>query len=303
MKDIREITIIGFGNQAKAWAMNLRDSGFKVYIGLRENSNSLALVNQLQFESFDFDKEEIPTKNFVLLIPDDQHFSCLTQILKNSFNKGKNCILGHGYSFIKDNLKDHFPEIDFSLLAPKSIASELRFLFETKGEIGAFYHSNSTEVIKDISKALGVTHLFEANFKEEMEADLFSEQSILCSVIPYTALETFNFLVAKGIPSKLAYYECFYEIKLITDTLLKYGPEKFFEMISPNALIGAQKGKEILLNDQFKNSLGKIFSDIKSGSFFEEIDRTDIVKLKEEVSLFWKGQKLNQEFNEIRGTK
>jgi ketol-acid reductoisomerase len=304
VKELTEITIIGFGNQAKAWALNMRDSGLKVHIGLRPNSSSKSLAKELGFNYFNIEATEIPTKNFVLLIPDDKHLNALTEIEK--INDNKVCIYAHGYSLTKSELNIKFPAFQHILLAPKSIASEVRYLFETKGNISAIYSNEhapnvSIEQIQLIASKVGIKNIFPASFKEETEADLFSEQSILCSLLPYGALQTFNTLRAEGYPKELAFFECFYEVKLIADTLLKVGPEKFFDLISPNALIGSKVGKELLFDNEFQNKLNTLVNNIQNGKFDKIVESTNIEDLRNEMKQFWSKQELNSTYEDLKG--
>jgi ketol-acid reductoisomerase len=304
VKDLTEISIIGFGNQAKAWALNMRDSGLNVHIGLRPDSPSKSLATELGFNVFNVEAIEIPTQYFVLLIPDDKHLHALTKIEK--LNDDKICIYAHGHSLTKNQLNIKFPHFQHILLAPKSIASEVRFLFETKGNISAIYSNEfakeiSIKKIEELASNVGINNIYPASFKEETEADLFSEQSILCSLLPYGALHTFNTLRERGYPRELAFFECFYEVKLIADTLLKVGPQKFFELISPNALIGSKVGKELIFDDNFQGKLDKIMDNIQSGNFDVVVDSTNIEELRNEIKQFWSTQELNSTYEELKG--
>ena len=303
MKNQNKISIIGFGNQAKAWAMNLRDSGAEVYIGHRPHSKSKELAQEMGFKTFNFQTSEVPSQNFVLLIPDDQHEKALTEIAK--INKDKTCYYAHGFSLTRFQLNVKFPMFKHILLAPKSIASEVRFLYETKGIISAIYSNEfAPEITKDeiakFSSLVGFKEIYPASFLEETQADLFSEQSILCSLLPYGALETYNTLVEKGYPKELAFFECFYEVKLIADTLLKVGPQKFFELISPNALIGSEVGREFLFGPDFKDKLTKMLNQIEEGYFDSLIEKSNVEELRKNISQFWQNQDLTQTYNRLK---
>jgi ketol-acid reductoisomerase len=298
---MNEITIIGFGNQARAWALNLRDSNLKVFIGLRKSSISLSVAKDLGFSTFCFEEEKIPTSNFALLIPDSSHQSALETISK--LNSNINCVDAHGYSLSKFNLQSLYPNLNHILLAPKSIASELRFLYETKGNLTGFYSlefAPNVELaeIKMIAQNLGMKNLYPTSFLEETQADLFSEQTILCSLLPYGILESFNTLVNKGYSKELAFYECFYEAKLILDTIFKVGPKDFFNLISPNALIGSQIGKDLLIDDAFKEKLRVLLQNIENDTFQDQIKSTDIDQLRNNISSFWKDQTLSKTYDE-----
>lgn len=293
----KDILIIGFGNQARAWAMNLRDSGWNVSIALRMNSNSIQKVKNLNFPITELEKKT-SFKLVAMLTPDHTHLKIL-QDYQDNFSNETHFIFAHGYSLSYDNLKANFKNFNFSLLAPKAIASELRFRFESKDGLGAVYESNSEEIIKTLASDLGITHLTKSNALNETVADLFSEQTILCALLPYGALESFNLLIEKGIEPEVAYFECWFEVKLIVDTMVKMGPEKFFEMISPNALIGSQIGKSLFFDETYKKNLNDCFDNIASGSFNEDLAKINIDELKSEVNEFWSRQQLSKTHNEL----
>ncbi|MFT6630896.1 MAG: ketol-acid reductoisomerase [Bacteriovoracaceae bacterium] len=301
---MNEFSIIGFGNQAQAWALNLKDSGVEVHIGLRENSPSIKKVMTLGFKVF-FLNQVIPTSSFSLLIPDDQHETTLKEL--SEYNKEKTCIYAHGYSLAKFELQNKFPTFQHVLLAPKSIASELRFLYETKGNLTGFYSLQfamgfSLDQLSDLARKLGLTNIYETSFIEETQADLFSEQSILCSLIPYGILETYNTLIKKGYSKELSFYECFYESKLILDTIFKVGPQAFFNLISPNALIGSEVGRKLLIDEDFKEKLSTLLENIEQDKFQETINNTDISQLKNQVANYWQEQALSSTYDELKET-
>lgn len=294
--------IIGYGSQAKAWALNLRDSQKEVHIALRKNSPSSELALKNGFSVLTIGTDSLKEyQNFVMLTPDHVQTSILKD-LKTEISDGARIVYAHGFSFTKDKLKDKFPAWSHLLLAPKAIASEVRFQFETGGKLGAIYslegsldNKKDKQFLFELAKAIGITAgPYKATFEEETFADLFSEQSILCSLLPYGALHSFNKLMEKGIPEELAYFECWYEVKLIADTMVKLGPQKFFELISPNALIGGEKARKILFDKEYIKKLDQLAEDIWEKKFFDEGDSIDISNVKQEVIDFWKKEKLTQ---------
>lgn len=301
------LVMIGFGSQARAWALNLRDSGQQVVVALREGSPSSKLVSELGFEIIYLNKDQLPKKApLLLLIPDHHHEEFLTTH-KSQIEDGTQIVYAHGYSLIKSNFQDIFPSFSHLLLAPKAIASEVRFQFETKGKLGAVYSTECAlnldadkEFIFSLSRAIGITAgPYEASFEQEAYADLFSEQGLLCGLIPYAALACYNKLREKNIPKEVAYMECWLETKLICDAMVKMGPEDFFNLISPNALIGGEKARKQLLSDDFLKSLDGLMADIWDKKFFDECDNTDFNRLQTEVLDFWKNQELSSTHNEL----
>lgn len=292
---MKEIAIIGFGNQAKAWCLNLKDSGWNVSVGLRESSQSIAQVKKLGFEFFDFTQENNHTK-FAVLTPDDTHYEVVKSIYK--YNKEANFIYAHGFSLMYSPIAQEFNSASHLLLAPKAIASELRFQYETGGKSGALYslEVSKSEDIKswffELASDLGIKSFHQASISDETKADLFSEQSLLCSVIPYAALYSFKQLTDAGISQEAAYFECWHEVKLIADSLIKFGPDKFFELISPNALVGSEIGRSAIFTDQYFIALNNIYNHINSGEFEKQLMNVDKEKLRQDVLTFWQKESL-----------
>lgn len=302
------IVIIGFGSQAKAWALNLKDSGANVYIALRESSPSIKEAQALDLKTIIIGPQLKDFKIFAILTPDHAHHQILEDN-KQFIADGSKIILAHGFSYVKNSFKEKYPSWSFLMLAPKAIASEVRFQYETKGKLAAVISTEGStnpesdlRLLKELANAIGITAgPFETTFKDETYADLFSEQSILCSLIPYGALHSYNKLRKKGISRELAYLECWYEVKLITDALIKLGPIKFFNLISPNALIGGEKARKAIFNSNYQEVSDRLMDDIWSGKFFNEVDKTDFLAVKNEVMAFWKNEDLGQIHNELSG--
>jgi ketol-acid reductoisomerase len=294
--------IIGFGSQGKAWAMNLRDSGFNVSFGLRENSRSKSEVEKLGFSWRSLD-EALPTHNLILLlIPDHEHLSFFETHHEIISNQAR-IIYAHGASILQNDLEEKFPQFTHLLLAPKAIASEVRFSFETKKKLGACYYAQNDDdkkLIREIATGIGIGDiLISSSFKEETYADLMSEQSVLCSLLPYGALHSFNELINRGVKPEIAYMECWLEVKLIAKAMIDMGPTEFFKLISPNALLGGEKAQKMIFDKAYQTKLKQLCSEIWDGSFFEEVEQADFEKIRAEVELFWKDTELQKIHDQI----
>ncbi len=297
------LTIIGFGNQSKAWAMNLKDSHFPFNVGLRPESSSFLQIKTSGLNSTIIGTEEFYNSDvFALLIPDHLHEEFLNQHAAK-IKPDSAIIYAHGYSVVRHQLHQTYPHLNHLLFAPKAIGSELRAQFLAGGQIGAVYSNEYcfshkqewTHWLSLLSNALGIKlGPFETTFKKETNADLFSEQGLLCSLIPYTAELMFNHLVKNGTEPELAYLECWHELKLIINAMVESGPLHFFNMISPNALVGSEKGRKIILNSDFKQNLHRLFTEIENGTFDKELDRTKVDDLRNEIESYWKNSKLAQ---------
>lgn len=302
------LTIIGFGNQAKSWALNLKDSGFPVRVALKPESPSIDAAIKLNFDVVEIgSKEFYEDKAFALLTPDQSHHEFMTSH-GHLFHEGSAILYAHGFSLLKFGFDKKFPHLQHVLYAPKSIGSELRRQFELKGKLGAVYslehyQGDSTEFEKwllNLAAAMGINMgPFKATFKTETHADLYSEQGLLCSLIPYAAGEMFSHLVEAGMEPELAYFECWHELKLIVNAMVDKGPEGFFDLISPNALIGAEKGYHRLFTPEFHKNLKSLLTDIQSGTFDKEIDNTNVEETRKIIRNRWHKSPLMKTFNDI----
>ncbi|PIK14953.1 MAG: hypothetical protein CES88_11510 [Halobacteriovorax sp. JY17] len=306
---MNDIVIIGYGSQAKAWAHNFRDSGRRVTIALRDNSESIPIVNEKGFELISLlNIGKLSKPILILLTPDHTHLETLTEIA-SKLEVGTNIIYAHGYSYTAFNFKENFPKLNHLLLAPKAIASELRFQYENKGKLGAAYSledisaeesAEAKELLMAVARDIGITAgPYETTFLEETNADLFSEQSLLCSLLPYGALHSYNKLRQKGVKREIAYLECWLEVKLIADAMVKMGPEEFFKLISPNALLGGEKAQKLLFDEGYHKKLDSLLSDIWNQDFFTECKGLDFNKLRSSVLERWANEELTQTHREL----
>lgn len=296
------IILVGFGSQAKAWALNLRDSKQPIKIALRPNSPGRAKAEAMGFECIELEGESLKNYSlFLMLIPDDTH-SKFFEKNQAYLKAGSHFIYAHGFSLSKDRLHEKYSLFSHSLLAPKAIASDVRFQYETKGKIGAAYYAQNAEnemALKALASRVGFTALYKSHFDEECMADLFSEQSILCSLIPYGSLKSYNLLRKNGVSEEVAFMECFLELKSITNAFVTLGPQAFFNLISPNALIGSQKGRQVLMDKSFDLALEKILIDIKNKQFYKEVE-IDADLLRQKVLKEWDQEELSRTFIKLK---
>ena len=293
------LLIIGHGSQAKAWSKNLQISGVKVTIGLRSTSSTIQTVKNNGFDWIEIDRvrEKLQFDAIILLTPDDSHEQILN-LIANYLSEKSKIIYAHGFSVSKNKLNEKFPKFSHLLLAPKAIASEVIELFLEKKPIPAAFSlefslhpSQDLIFIEQLANSLGMTgKLVQTNFQEETFCDLFSEQSILCSVLPRVIKLSYDTLIKNGISNELAFLECCLEAKYILNTLIKIGFKDFFEIISPNALIGAEKATKLFFTHEFEHKFDQLFQEIQSGKFYEEIATTQIDTIRKKmVSLYNEG--------------
>jgi ketol-acid reductoisomerase len=302
------LTIIGFGNQAKAWSQNLKDSGFPIRVALMPGSASFSKAQALGLETVEIGSQDFfQDKAFVLLTPDHTHESFLHQF-GNQFNPGSYILYNHGFSLTKGAFHQSYPGLNHVLFAVKAIGKEIRTQFLVQGKLGAVYsleHLKNDKLqfqhwLKDMSLALGITMgIFQTTFEHETQADLYSEQGLLCSLIPYTASEMFNHLTENGIEPELAYLECWHELKLIVNAMVDMGPEGFYDLISPNALIGSEKGYERLMTTGLKSNLKSLLTEIQNKTFDAELEKANLPELREKIRSRWSKSPLMKTHKEL----
>ena len=303
-----QLTIIGFGNQARSWALNLRDSGFPVRVALRRGSASVTEVKNEKLPSVEIGTPDFyQSEAMALLIPDDGQRDFL-ETHAGKFAGHPVLLYAHGFALSRFHLEKKYPGIRHVLFAPKSIGTELRKQYLAKGKLGAVYslehvQDDSSQIegwLKDLARSMGITMgPYKTSFLRETNADLYSEQGLLCTLIPYAASEMFNHLVREGTEPELAYFECWHEMKLIINAMVDKGPEGFFDLISPNALIGAEKGFERLMTPEFRKQMHSLFEDIKSGKFDTEVEHADVPALRKKIRDRWLNDELNKTFLRI----
>lgn len=302
------LTIIGFGNQAKSWAQNLRDSNFPVRVALQSGSSSFQKAKELGLETVEVGSDEFyQDQAFVLLIPDHLHEEFMDRHA-GRFLTGSFILYNHGFSIQKNHFQEKYSNLNHILFAVKAIGSEIRTQYLQKGKLGAVFSIEYVQVEKEVvlswlqklANALGINMgPFATTFRNETWADLYSEQGLLCSLIPYSASEMFNTMVRDGIEPELAYLECWHELKLIVNAMVDKGPEAFFDLISPNALVGSEKGYQRLFNSEFKQNLESLYSEIKDGTFDDELPKTSIQDLKNTINLRWSTSPLMKTFHKL----
>jgi ketol-acid reductoisomerase len=301
------LTIIGFGNQARAWSMNLKDSNYRVRVAVKPGSPSLSSAKALGLETVEIGTSAFfEDTAFALLTPDHTHAEFLKEHGKK-FKSGSVMLYAHGFSCVENGFQDQYPQIQHVLFAPKAIGSELRRQYTLNGKLGAVYsldYANEKNLVKEwlleLARALGINMgPYPTTFLRETQADLYSEQGLLCSLIPYTAGEMFRHLVESGVEKELAYFECWHELKLIVSAMVDAGPEAFFDLISPNALIGSEKGYQKLITEDFKKNLHSLLIDIQHGKFNQELAATNVNDVRSKIKDRWKNSPLNKTFHDI----
>jgi ketol-acid reductoisomerase len=286
--------IIGHGNQAKAWVQNLQDSNFLVELATRTKIENPSLSYPVQTITPEWLQKQVA---MVLLIPDHEHLNFL-QKYSPFIQEGTLLIYAHGESMSKDKVQNLYPKFHHALLAPKAIASGLRANYLEKKSLTAVYsveycpesaQKNIETYLLYIATSLGITYgPFSVTATQEYHCDLLSEQTLLCHYLPILLGHTVEFALSKNLPPHLVFAEFFLELKLIIEAFEKVGPEKFYQLISPNALVGAHdQWQQTPLKELLLPFMNRCWQHITSGEFASKVTQESIEKSRLDWSSFW----------------
>lgn len=270
----KTIAIIGYGSQGHAHALNLRDSGAKVIIGLREGSPSRAKAEKAGFQIYTAAEASKLADLIMILAPDQNQGIIYDEEIAPNMKKGAVLAFAHGFAI---HYKQIIPpkDTDIIMIAPKGPGHTVRFQYqEGKGvpAIIAVYQNKSGKA-KDIalSYAYGIGALragvIETTFKEETETDLFGEQAVLCGGVSALIKAGFNTLVEAGYQPEIAYFECLHEMKLIVDLINQGGLSLMRYSVSDTAEYGDYIAGDRVITDESKKAMKKILDDIQNGTF------------------------------------
>ncbi len=270
----KTIAIIGFGSQGHAHALNLKDSGMNVIVGLYPGSKSAAKAKEggLTVKSVaDAAKE---ADFIMILLPDEVQKTVYKEEIEPNLEEGNVIAFAHGFNI-------HFgqvvpPEnVDVVMVAPKGPGHLVRRTYEQGQGVPCLFavYQDTTGQARDkamaYAKGIGGTRggILETTFREETETDLFGEQAVLCGGLSALIKAGFETLVEAGYQPELAYFECLHEVKLIVDLVVEGGLAKMRDSISNTAEYGDYTRGPRIVNDQTKAEMRKILKEIQSGQF------------------------------------
>ncbi|MBX0312642.1 MAG: ketol-acid reductoisomerase [Sulfurihydrogenibium sp.] len=275
LKD-KTVAIIGYGSQGHAHALNLRDSGVKVIIGLLAGSRSIEKAKAEGFEVYSPDEAAKKADVIMILTPDTVQPTLYQTAILPNLDEGNALAFAHGFNI-------HFGQIvppsyvDVFLVAPKGPGHLVRWMYEEgKGVPALFavyqdFTGKAREIAMAYAKGIGATRagLIETTFKEETETDLFGEQAVLCGGATALIKAGFETLIEAGYQPEVAYFECLHELKLIVDLIYQYGISGMRYSISDTARYGdVTRGKRVY--EAVKPLYKKILEEIQEGEFAKE---------------------------------
>lgn len=285
----RKVSIIGYGNQGRAQALNLRESGVDVVIGLRPKGPTRVAAEHAGFQVLDIADAAREGDIVALLVPDEFIPEVFNAHVKNDLKDNSVLLFAHGVTV-------HFGTVrpdethDIVLVAPMGPGKLLRRMFtegtglNAKVAVYQDVTGEAWDVALSYAKAIGCGRagIIATTFASEAILDLFSEQAVLCGGLPALAEAAFLTLVKAGYPPALAYIECVREIKYVADIIYESGLSGLREQISLTALYGGLTRGPRLINDEVKKTLSKILEEIRNGGFYSEItsgkiERTELL--------------------------
>jgi len=274
--DGKTVAIIGYGSQGHAHALNLKDSGVDVIVGLRPDSNSVAAASE-HFEVVPVVEAASRGDVVMILLPDERHHDVWESDIRDGIAEGNTLLFGHGFSI-------HYGEIEapagvnVGLVAPKGPGHLVRRQYtEGSGVPGLVAveqdaTGDARELALAYAKGIGCTRggVIETTFKDETETDLFGEQAVLCGGASALVQAGFETLVDAGYDPEMAYFECLHELKLIVDLMYEKGLAGMRFSISNTAEYGDYTRGKRVVTDETRAHMKEILSEIQSGAFARE---------------------------------
>ena len=273
----KKIAVIGYGSQGHAHALNLRDCGQDVVVGLYKGSKSWAKAEKDGVRVATVAEAAQMADIVMILLPDQAHRSTFEESIKGALAKGKTLMVAHGFS-IHFNQVVPPSDVDVSMIAPKAPGHIMRDLFTQGPGVPALLavqqdvSGKARDMALAYGKGVGCTRagVIETTFKEETETDLFGEQTVLCGGVSALIKAGFETLVKAGYQPEVAYFECMHELKLIVDLFYQGGLAYMRYSVSDTAEYGDYTRGPRIVNDQTRAEMQKILREIQSGQFARE---------------------------------
>ena len=273
----KTLAVLGFGSQGHAHALNLKESGMNVIIGLYEGSRSIKVAREKGFEVVSAAEAVKRADVIFVALPDTKQPACFEKDIRPNLAKGKTLLFSHGFAI---HFKTIVPpkNVNVILVAPKGPGHIVRRQFtEGKGVpslIGVYQNpgKDAKKIALAWAKGIGGTRagVIETSFKEETETDLFGEQTVLCGGTTALVQAGFEVLVEAGYSPEMAYFECLHELKLIVDLMNEKGIAGMRFSISETAKWGDVSVGPKIIDKSVKKRMEKALKEIQSGKFAKE---------------------------------
>ncbi len=270
----RRVAIIGYGNQGRAQALNLRDSGVDVIVALAPGSARRAAAAEEGFTLRTAADAAAEADHVVLLAADEDHARIYREELAPNLRPGASLGFAHGLS-IRFGLVTPRQDLDVVLVAPKGPGTALRSDFQSGSGLISLYavHQDASGGAEALALSYaaaigsGRVGILKTSFAEESEADLFNEQAVLWGAIPELIHAGFETLVEAGFSPEIAYFECLTEVKLLADLIYARGIAGMREAISNTAEFGALEGGPRIVTEETRAEMRRILAEVRAGRF------------------------------------
>ncbi len=270
----KTVAIIGFGSQGHAHAMNLKDSGVNVIVGLRAGSKNAKRAESYGIPVYDTAEAAKKADIIMILTPDDKQAEIYKESIEPNLEEGNMLMFAHGFNI-------HFKQIvppagvDVTMIAPKGPGHTVRFEYEEGKGVPCLVavEQDATGKALDMALAYGAgiggarAAILETTFQCETETDLFGEQAVLCGGVTALMQAGFETLVEAGYDPRNAYFECIHEMKLIVDLIYQGGFSRMRYSISDTAEYGDYEIGKRMVTEETKKEMKKVLSEIQDGTF------------------------------------
>ncbi len=270
----RKFAVIGFGSQGHAHALNLRDSGLDVRVGLPETSASRAKAEAAGLPVMSIAAAAREADVIMVLVPDHVQRVTYEHEIAPNLTAGNTLMFAHGFNIHFDAITP--PDgVDVSMVAPKSPGHRVRELYQSGAGVPALFavHQDASGHAREdalaYARAIGCTRagVLETSFREETETDLFGEQAVLCGGVSALVKAGFETLTEAGYAPELAYFECLHELKLIVDLMYQGGLNYMRHSVSDTAEYGDYVAGPQIVTDETKATMRRLLANIQDGTF------------------------------------
>ena len=273
----RKVAILGYGSQGHAHALNLKDSGVEVVVGLRDGSSSKAKAEAAGLTVMSLDDASEWADLIMILLPDTEQKDIYEQHIAPHLKAGDALFFAHGFNIRFGQIVPP-ADVDVAMVAPKGPGHLVRRTYTEGGGVPSLIavHQDATGNARAIAMAYADANggtragVLETTFPEETETDLFGEQVVLCGGLTELIRAGFETLVEAGYQPEVAYFECLHELKLIVDLMYEQGIGGMRYSVSDTAEYGDLTRGPRIINDGVKAEMRTILSEIQSGAFADE---------------------------------
>jgi ketol-acid reductoisomerase len=271
-----KIAVLGYGSQGRAHALNLRDSGYDVVIGVRPDGNTKAKAERDGF-AVKAPAEAVKGVGLVAVLAPDLAQQQLYKDIEPNLKKGATLLFAHGFN-IHFKLINPRADLDVVLIAPKGPGDLVRRQYEQGRGVPCLVAVAQDASGKALARALAYAHgiggtrggVLATTFREETETDLFGEQAVLCGGATELIVQGFNTLVAAGYQPEVAYFECMHEMKLIVDLLHEGGLKKMHQFVSDTAKYGDLTRGPRIVDAHVRENMKQVLKEVQDGTFAKQ---------------------------------